>query len=106
VSKLKPIDDAVRQFAIAAVEATWDSGCPVAGQTPEQHAAIADTCLRRYRSLSRRGVQPHDRAGQARDLVDGLIQAHGTTRRMTGALLRDYEYLVEQVLTAIAAGKE
>jgi hypothetical protein len=85
MSKLKPIDDAVRRRAIAAVADASNSGNPMAGQTEETQSAIAETCLRRFRSLGRRGVSADDRAGQIGDLTEGLIGQHfGRDRKMLG----------------------
>lgn len=99
--KTKPIPEAVRRRAVAAVAAAWESGCPVADWRPAGQAAIADVCLRRYGSLARRGVGAEDRAGKIRDLARGLVEASGQERALVGPLIRDYEWLAEQVLTAI-----
>jgi hypothetical protein len=101
VAKAEPIPEAVRRRAIAAVAAAWEAGCPVADWRPDGRASIADTCLRRYGSLPRRGVAAGDRAGQVRDLAHGLIEVSGQSRASVGPLVRDYEWLAEQVLTAI-----
>ena len=101
--KTRPIPEGVRRRAVAAVAAAWESGCPVADWRPEQQAAIAAICLRRYGSLARRGVGAGDRAGQVRDLARGLVEASGQDRGLVGPLIRDYEWLAEQVLTAITA---
>jgi len=98
---LQPIPDAVRQRAIAAVAAAWQAGCPVAGWQPEVQMKSAEICLRRYRSLARRGVSEHDRAGQVRDLARGLVEAWEQEPKLIGPLIRDYEWLAGQVLTAI-----
>jgi hypothetical protein len=103
VAKAKPVPEEIRRRAVAAVAAAWEAGCPVAGWRPEDHAAAADVCLRRYGSLARRGVAADDRAGHVRDLARGLVQASGEDRRMVGRLMRDYEWLAEQVLAAITA---
>ena len=101
--KAKPIREAVRRRAVAAVAAAWESGCPVAGSRPEWQAAVADVCLRRYGSLARRGVGAGDRLAQVRDLARGLVEASGQDRGLVGPLIRDYEWLAEQVLAAITA---
>jgi hypothetical protein len=106
VPKTKPIPEAVRRRAVAAVAAAWESGCPVADWRPEGQAAIADVCLRRYSSLARRGVGAGDRAGQVRDLARGLVEASGQDRALVGPLIRDYQWLAEQVLAAITAEEE
>jgi hypothetical protein len=69
-------------------------------------AAIADTCLRRYGSLARHGVGAADRAGKVRDLARRLVEASGQDRALVGPLIRDYEWLAEQVLAAIAGESE
>jgi hypothetical protein len=104
MAKAKPIPEAVRRRAIAAAAAAWEAGCPVADWRPDGQTAIADTCLRRCGSLARRSVAVGDRAGQIRDLAHGLIDASGQSRASVGPLIRDYEWLAEQVLTAIEAG--
>jgi hypothetical protein len=101
VSKAKPIPKEVRQRAVAAVAAAWGSGCPVADWRPEGQISIANVCLRRYASLARRGVSAADRAGQVRDLARGLVEASDRDPRLVGPLIRDYEWLAEQVLGAI-----
>ena len=101
MTKAKLIPDAIRQRAVAAVAAAWQSGCPVADWRPEGQAALADICLRRYGSLARRGVGAGDRAAQIHDLARGLVEAFEQDRRLVGPLIRDYEWLAEQVLTAI-----
>ena len=103
MAKAKPIPDAVRQRAVSAVAAAWESGCPVADPRPEWQSAVADVCLRRYGSLARRGVEAGDRAAQVRDLARGLAEASGRDRGLVGPLIRDYEWLAEQVLAAITA---
>ena len=102
VAKTQSISDEVRQRAIAAVAAAWESGCPVADWRPEGQASIANICLRRYASLARRGVSAVDRSGQIRDLARGLVEASGQDLKLVGSLIRDYEWLAEQVLSAIA----
>jgi hypothetical protein len=101
--KAKPIPEEVRQRAVDAVAAAWESGCPVADWRPEGQAAIAGICLRRYGSLARRGVGAGDRTGQVGDLARGLVEASGQGRGLVGPLIRDYEWLAEQVLAAITA---
>jgi hypothetical protein len=103
VAKSKPIRGAVRQRVVAAVAATWEAGCPAATWRPEGQEAIAAVCLRRYGSLARRGVAVGDRVGQVRDLARGMVEATGQTVGQVGPLIRDYEWLAEQVLTAITA---
>ena len=101
--KAKPIPPEFRQRAVDAVAAAWAAGCPVADWRPSGQAKIADVCLRRYRSLTRRGVAGDDRAAQVRDLARGLIEALEEDRKLVGPLIRDYEWLAEQVLAAITA---
>ena|GEM_PF-2208566 len=103
MAKAKLISEAVRRRAVAAVAAAWECGCPVADWRPKGQAAVADVCLRRYGSLARRGVGASDRAAQVRDLVRGLVEASGQDRGLVGPLIRDYEWLAEQVLAAITA---
>jgi hypothetical protein len=103
MSKSKPIPEAVRLRAVAAVAAAWEAGCPVADCRPEGQTVIADVCLRRFGSLARRGIGASDRAGQIRDLARGLVEASGQDRGLVGPLMRDYEWLAEQELAAIIA---
>lgn len=103
MAKAKPIPKAVRRRAVAAVAAAWESGCPVTDWRPEGQAAIAEVCLWRYGSLARRGVGAGDRAAQVRDLSRGLVEAAGQDRGLVGPFIRDYEWLAERVLAAIAA---
>src|SRR5687768_13558436 len=103
MSKLPPISDQKRAQAIAAVAAAWRSGCPVAGWRPEDQAAIAEVCLRRHRSLARRGVATDDRAAQVKDLARGMAEISGEDIKLIGPLMRDYEWLAEQVLEAIGS---
>lgn len=95
--------DVIRERVVNAIAATWDAGCPVADWRPDGQAAIADVCLRRCGSFARRGVRTYDRAGLVRDLARGLVGASGKDRHSVGPLIRDYEWLAEQVLTAIMA---
>ena len=99
--KTKPISEVVRQRAIVAVATGWELGCPVAGSRTDGQAALADVCLRRYFSLDRRGVAKSDRNEQIHDLAMGMVEASGQTLRQVGPLIREYEWLAEQVLTAI-----
>ncbi|QJW93764.1 hypothetical protein [Frigoriglobus tundricola] len=101
MSKAKPVPEVVRRRAVGAVATAWEAGCPVADWRPQGQAAIAETCLRRYGSLARRGVAAGDRTGAIRDLARGLIEASGRERNRVGPLIRDYEWLAEQVLSAI-----
>jgi hypothetical protein len=101
VAKAKPVPKEVRRRAVAAVAAAWESGCPVADWRPKGQILIANICLRRYVSLARRGLSAADRAGQIRDLARGLVEASDQDRALVGPLIRDYEWLAEQVLAAI-----
>jgi hypothetical protein len=102
MAKQPPIPDEMRRRAIAAVAAAWQAGCPVAGSRPELQAAAADVCLRRYRSLARRNVDSADRSAQIKDLARGMVEAFGPDKKLVGPLIRDYEWLAEQVLVAIS----
>jgi hypothetical protein len=42
-----------------------------------------------------------DRAEVVKDLTLGLVAASGQDRNLVGPLIRDYEWLAEQVLSAI-----
>jgi hypothetical protein len=106
VAKAKPVPEEVRQRAVAAVAAAWESGCPVADWRPKGQISIANVCLRRYFSLARRGMSAADRAGQVRDLARGLVEASGQDLKLVGPLIRDYEWLAEKVLVAITDGSQ
>ena len=101
MAKSRPIFDVERDRAVAAIAAAWEAGCPVADWRSDGQAAIADVCLRRYRSLARRGIAAGDQAEQIRDLARGLIEASAQTFKIVGPLIRDYKWLAEQVLVAI-----
>ena len=101
MTKRRPIPDEMRRRAVAAVAAAWESGCPVAGSRPELQAAAAEVCLRRYRSLARRNVDSDDRPAQIKDLARGMALAFEPDLKLAGPLIRDYEWLAEQVLAAI-----
>jgi hypothetical protein len=83
------------------VASAWEEGCPVAGSTPEKQTADAAVCLRRLRSLARRGVDSDDRPKVVRDLALGMVAADEQDLRSIGPLIRDYEWLAERVLDAI-----
>jgi hypothetical protein len=101
MAKLPPIPADLRVVAIAAVADAGNAGWPVAGCQPEQQAKLAEICLRRWRSFSRRNVSTKERIDQVRDIAHGLIEATGESRAMVGRLKVDYEYLAGQVLSAI-----
>ena len=101
MAKQPPIPDEMRRRAVAAVAAAWQAGCPVAGWRPESQAAAAEVCLRRYRSLARRNVDSADRPAQIKDLARGMVEAFEPDLKLVGPLIRDYEWLAEQVLAAI-----
>jgi hypothetical protein len=101
VAKLKPYPDEIVKRAIAAVAAAWESGCPVAGSRPEVQVQLADVCLRRLRSINRRGIADDDREGQIRDMARGMVETSGQTRGHVGPFILDYEWLAAQVLAAI-----
>jgi hypothetical protein len=106
MAKSKPFPEAIVQRVIAAVAAAWESGCPVAGSRPEAQARISEVCLRRFRSINRRGTGADDREGQIRDLARGMVEASGQTPGLVGPLIRDYEWLAAQVLAAITGEVE
>lgn len=90
-------DDAFR-MALAAVEAAWDAGCPVAGSDPDRRAVIARLAVRRWRSAVRRGVDP---AHRVEDLAVGLIAAFEAEPKLVGPLGRDYDDLAARIAAAL-----
>ena len=84
-----------------AVSAAWAEGCPVAGQAEETRISIVTIAIRRFRSFDRRGVQPHDRDAQIRDLARGLVAQLEKQPDLVGPLMTDYEYLSSKILDAI-----
>lgn len=97
-----PITAEQRRLAEAAVAAAWEAGCPVASSP---HQEIADVCLRRRRSLARRGVDSSDRPSVIRDLAKGMIAAFETAPNLVGPLAVDYEYLASRVLDAVESSR-
>ena len=85
------------QRAELAIVAAWGEGCPVAGPP---HDKAAKTCIRRWRSFSRRGVG-EDRDQRVRDMAKGLVAVFENRPDLVGPVLVDYEYLAERVLDAI-----
>jgi hypothetical protein len=98
MGKLPPIPLDQRRRAEAAVERAWQEGCPVAGPP---HAKAADVCIRRWRSLERRGINRTDRSKMIHDLAIGLVSAFENDPKLVGPLIVDYEHLAERVLDAI-----
>ena len=102
MAKSEPIPDDMRKRVEAAVAAAWESGCPVAGSQTEAQARNADNFLRRFGSFARRGVDGDDPDAIIRDLARGLAEVHEPNLKLVGPLMRDYEWLAEQVLLAMS----
>ena len=87
-------------LVLAAIDAAWEAGCPIAGSDPARRTAIARRAVRRWNSASRRGVTADRRIA---DLSRGLIAAFETTPELLGPLARDYEYLATRIAAALDA---
>jgi hypothetical protein len=98
-----PLADEEFRVVIAAIEAAWEAGCPVAGSEPARQAEIARRAIRRWGSAPRRGVNPAQRVG---DLAKGLIAAFEPEARLVGPLARDYEYLASVIAGALCGQKD
>ena len=97
MAKSAPIDDATLRAVAGALYAAWESGCPVAPQSPRTAEGLARIAIRRWRSARRRGVDESDRAARTRDLVKGMVERSGGDPKLLGPLVRDYAYLAGEV---------
>src|SRR5262245_35431516 len=104
--KFAKIDSALLQKAVAAIEACWEAGSPVAGASPERWEEIARTAIRRIRSFDRRGISDCDRIAQVKDVARQLVEQFEAKPDLAGPLVIDYERLAGRVLEAIDAAAE
>lgn len=98
VSKFAEIDSQLLSEVVVAVDACWDKGSPVVGQTPESWQNVAHVAIRRMRSFTRRKISSTDHAAQVRDIAMGLIAAFENDPKLVGPMISDYEYVAERIL--------
>ena len=98
MSSIEPPSDEALRLVLAADEAVWEAGCPVAGGSEIQWTEVARRAIRRWRSGSRRHVSQD---GRIDDLATGLIAAFEPNLRLVGPLVRDYEYLAARIAAAL-----
>jgi hypothetical protein len=101
VTSNPPANETYR-VALAAVEAAWDAGCPVAGSTPDRRAEIARRAAHRWGTAARGGTSLSLRV---EDLTADLIAAFEPNRELVGPLARDYDYLADCIATALQGGQ-
>jgi hypothetical protein len=101
VAKRKPIDDAVRRRVVAAIAVSWAEGCPVADWEAANREKTANVAIRRWQSLSRRGIPANDNEAQVRDMARGLVEAFEDDPRTVGPVFVDYQYLASKIIAAI-----
>lgn len=99
--KQSEIDLGLLQKAVAAVEACWNEGSPVAGQTTEEWERTAQVILRRIRSMDRRNFYHDDFSKQLRYIAEGMVQEFERDPNLVGPLIVDYMYVAERVLNSI-----
>lgn len=91
------LHDDVRVLQV--LEKAWNDGCPVAKPSREFARAV----VRRHRSIANRNISVTDRPGRLRDLAKGLVAYHDETASSIGALVQDYQYLADLILTELDA---
>jgi hypothetical protein len=99
MSKLRPISEDLKRRITTAVAKAWEEGNPVAGQSAATHLEVAETFLRRWRSLSRRVADDADHDVQIRDLAKGLIDHFWTDPKLAPPV--EYAHLASRLLVEV-----
>jgi len=97
---------AILQELVRILEDAWESGSPVAGQSPQDRSEVARIALRRMASFSRRKVPDHDRALQVRDVARGLVARFEKHPELVGPLVVDYRDIAEKLLDGYANAQQ
>ena len=81
-----------------------EDGCPVAPHDESNAAEMATVARRRWNSYRRRNAKIPDTAeNRVKDLARGLAEKYTTGGwPMVGALIKDYEWLSEQIAPLLA----
>ncbi len=95
------IDPLIIQNVVAAIDAAYQEGCPVASYDPKKQVIVAKVAIRRWISSSRRGVKPDIWDDRIMDLAKGLIASFEADRKLVGPLIVDYKYLARKIADAI-----
>jgi hypothetical protein len=82
---------------VSAIEAAWESGCPVASAAEK----MAPVAVRRAASVHRRLGGSPDREQRIEDLAKGLRDRFEGDRRLVGPLMEDYRYLAAKIVDAL-----
>jgi hypothetical protein len=101
VSKFSKTGARLLHAVASAIEACWDEGSPVAGQSADRWQEIAHVAIRRIRSFDRRNIPDTDQAAQIRDIAQGFVAAFEDDSEMVGPLFVDYQYIAEKALDAV-----
>lgn len=97
-------DGPLRDRLLAAVQAEFLAGSPVAGRDDAHQRAVVNVAVSRWRSFARRSSRP-DRASHAdrvEDLAKGLRDRFETEPALTGPLMADYRALATVLATVLA----
>lgn len=97
-----PITPTLRARLVAAVEALWARGCPVARDAE----GLVEVGARRWRSAARRRVPLGDPAARVRDLTAGLVAHFEPDPKLVGPLVVDYECVAEELARILGADPE
>lgn len=91
---------------LVASKMVWaaEDGCPVAPHNVSNAAEMAAVARRRWNSYRRRNANiPDSTENRVKDLARGLAEKYTTGGwRMVGALIKDYEWLSEQIAPLLA----
>jgi hypothetical protein len=93
MSKFPKIESRLLDAVAKAVEACWDDGSPVVGQSADRWQEIAHVAIRRARSFDRRGISGDDHRSQVCDIAQGFVAAFESKPDLVGPLIVDYEYV-------------
>ncbi len=88
------------------VAAASSVGCPVAGQSDDDHAEIAATALRRWFASERRLKPAASYAERVEDLAKGLRDRFESDPSLVGPLMEDYRWLALQIADTISLPAE
>ncbi len=89
-----------------AVRRSWEAGSPITGSDHGRHSHIAAVARRRIQSFPRRGKKSNGRLARTDDLAKGLVAAMEHDPELVGALIEDYRWLAEQLVTAYDAAHQ
>ncbi len=95
------IDPLIIQNVVAAIDAAYQEGCPVASYDPKKQVIVAKVAIRRWISSSRRGVKPDNWEARIMDLANGLVASFEADRKLVGPLIVDYQYLASKIAEVV-----